>query len=174
MELADYRKLLKKHHICRDCKKQDAYTLAGRTYCAECAQKQAEAKRNEYARDRGKKNRIACQKWKQKNEEEHKCSYCGKQLPDDCKYKTCNYCRIKMRRYNKEYRRKKGSISWEMRMSSDYCFQCAKNKPLEGKRLCKECYEKKLEISMPYFETNAEKGREIVRQELNKLFPKNV
>lgn len=55
MELADYRKLLKKHHICRDCKKQDAYTLAGRTYCAECAQKQAEAKRNEYARDGGKK-----------------------------------------------------------------------------------------------------------------------
>lgn len=173
MNLSEYRKLLKEHHICRDCKEQDAYTLAGRTYCAECAEKMAEGARKRRARDGGEKNRIACQKWKQKNIEEHKCIYCGRQLPDDYRYKACNYCHIKLRRYDEEYRRKKGVITWGMRTSSEYCFQCAKNKPLAGKRLCKECYENKLKTCIPQFEECAEKGREIIRKELNRLFLKN-
>ena len=39
MTESEYRAKLKANHICRDCKKTDAYTLAGRTYCAECAEK---------------------------------------------------------------------------------------------------------------------------------------
>lgn len=37
MTNAEWRKRLKAAHLCRECKKQDAYTLGGRTYCAECA-----------------------------------------------------------------------------------------------------------------------------------------
>lgn len=45
MNRNEYNKLLKEHHICPRCKKQDAYTLAGRYYCAECAEKSAVASR---------------------------------------------------------------------------------------------------------------------------------
>lgn len=33
----EYRKKLKEAHICRDCKRQDAYTLAGRKWNEEGA-----------------------------------------------------------------------------------------------------------------------------------------
>lgn len=170
MEVADYRKLLKQHHICCDCKKQDAYTIAGRTLCAECAEKRAEAARKKYTCDGGEKQKIATKKYREKNEKEHKCILCGKQLPNYCKYKTCDLCRRKARRRELDKLREKGTIPWDMRTSSEYCFQCAKKKPLVTGRLCKDCYGKKLETCMPQFEEMAKKGREIVRKELNKIF----
>lgn len=45
MTESEYRAKLKANHICRDCKQTDAYTLAGRTYCAECAEKMANRKK---------------------------------------------------------------------------------------------------------------------------------
>lgn len=53
MTLQEYRKKQKKHHICRDCGNQDAFTLSGHTYCADCAEKQAAAKREQRAEDGG-------------------------------------------------------------------------------------------------------------------------
>ena len=34
--MKEYRDLLKKQHLCQNCKKQDAYTLMGKIYCYEC------------------------------------------------------------------------------------------------------------------------------------------
>lgn len=169
MTQKEYRKLLKQNHICRNCKKQDAYTLNGRTYCAECAEKNAEQKRNARKKDGGEKDRIACRKHQEKNRKEHKCVYCGRKLQEDYNYKTCVYCRAKNRKYLEQRRREAGMISWDMRCSSDICFQCGKNPPIEGKRLCKECYEKKVQTCMPIFEKMAWKGREILRSK-NKLY----
>ena len=45
MTTQEWRRKLKAAHLCRDCKKQDAYTLSGRTRCAECAEREAEAQR---------------------------------------------------------------------------------------------------------------------------------
>ena len=39
MERSDWYAKLKALHLCRDCKKQDAYTLAGHTRCYECSEK---------------------------------------------------------------------------------------------------------------------------------------
>ena len=39
MTQKEFRDLRKKAGVCRDCGKEDAYTMAGRTYCAECAEK---------------------------------------------------------------------------------------------------------------------------------------
>lgn len=102
MTKKEYRNLLKKHHFCRDCKKQDAFTLNGRTYCAECAEKIAERKRNERKKDGGEKERIACKKHREKNKKEHKCVYCGRKMPEDYNYKTCVYCRAIKRKSQKK------------------------------------------------------------------------
>ena len=40
-----YYAMLKSHHLCTRCKTQDAYTLAGRAVCADCAEKMAEKAR---------------------------------------------------------------------------------------------------------------------------------
>jgi hypothetical protein len=37
--MREYRKWLSNHHFCAECKKQDAYTLAGRYRCFECTEK---------------------------------------------------------------------------------------------------------------------------------------
>ena len=52
MTESEYREKLKANHICRDCKQTDAYTLAGRTYCAECAEKMANRKREKRSESR--------------------------------------------------------------------------------------------------------------------------
>lgn len=39
MERSEWYAKLKEFHLCRDCKKQDAYTLAGHTRCYECVEK---------------------------------------------------------------------------------------------------------------------------------------
>lgn len=171
MTQQEYRQKLKKYHICRECKKQDAYTLNGRTYCADCAEKIAERKRKERAKDGGLKNKIACKKWKEKNESEHRCKKCGRALADSYTYKTCEYCRAKQRERLRKRRIENGILPWDMRCNSDVCFQCGKKTPISGKRLCKECYESKLKVCMPQFEKMAEKGRDILRNQ-NKLFQK--
>ena len=59
MTESEYRAKLKANHICRDCKQTDAYTLAGRTYCAECARKWQIAKKK---KDRNPEKNTT-QKW---------------------------------------------------------------------------------------------------------------
>ena len=56
MTESEYRAKLKANHICRDCKQTDAYTLAGRTYCAECAEKMANRKKEKRSEHREEYN----------------------------------------------------------------------------------------------------------------------
>ena len=81
MTESEYRAKLKAHHICRDCKKTDAYTLAGRTYCADCAKKMANRKREKRtdAREEYNANRA---EYRKKLIEEKRSSLCGKKLSD--------------------------------------------------------------------------------------------
>lgn len=37
--MRERRQWLREHHLCVECKKEDAYTMAGRRCCAECAEK---------------------------------------------------------------------------------------------------------------------------------------
>lgn len=114
MTLQEYRKKQKKYHICRDCGNQDAFTLSGHTYCAYCAEKQAAAKREQRAKDGGKKNQEACKKWRDKNIAEHKCVYCGRPLKENYKYKTCEYCRATKKIGRKKAARRSDNLGYEV------------------------------------------------------------
>lgn len=128
----------KKAHICVSCKKQDAYTLAGRAYCFECNEE-----KNAKARKRRAENR---EKYIQKDRERYRslkeqgvCMQCGKPLDRDGVFcKRCNMRRN--RRYAKASREEK-KINWP-RGSNGICWQCNKEPVLNGKRLCKACYDK--------------------------------
>ena len=98
MKSNEYRRLLKKHHLCRECKQQDVYTLTGRTSCFKCSEKE-------------------------------------------------------------RLRRERRGISPRM---SGICYQCNKKPCIEGKKLCQECYDKKVIVAMK----NLEKAREKQRTQL--------
>lgn len=111
------------------CHKQDAYTLNGRSYCYECAER-ARAY-NQKLRDSGGEV-----KRDEKRKEEraafrinNRCTRCGKPLPDSCKYAMCDkhraYFRISKR---KEMERKRGVTIGDAERRTDYglCFFCGK------------------------------------------------
>lgn len=137
----EWRRMLKEAHICRGCRKQDAYTLGGRTYCHECAEKMAEKKREERRRDGGVKNRAIRDSWRENSEKNGLCIYCGKRKAMNGK-KTCKLCSVKMTEKHRE-RNIANGMNWP-RGENGYCWQCNKRMAIEGKRLCRECYEVKL------------------------------
>lgn len=142
------RKWLKEHHLCKECYSKDAYTLSGRTLCAECAAKAAERKRFAKAKNAEYKQRQieAVKKWRKEKAESGLCSRCGKRKTDGI-HKTCDYCRYKMKQRRREERAKVATTNYP-RGENGYCWQCNKNMALPGYRLCQECYSKKIIVSM--------------------------
>lgn len=142
---------LKAHHRCTRCKKQDAYTLNGKTYCYECTEKRKE----EYQL---KKQKHA-EWWKNYTSnliDKGLCPRCRK--PTDRQGKICTECLAKRRVQTKakdiERRRKKqieNNINFP-RGENGFCYLCNKRPAMDGRRLCSECYDKLC--------ANAAKGRE--------------
>ena len=147
MNLSEYRQLLKKAHLCRDCKKQDAYTLNGRTYCFECAEKMR-IKKAEARSDPEKREKMLEQKRAQvqRYREQHKCTKCGRKVKAGV---MCGICRAKSRRAVKR------SQNSPERIYGVICWQCNKNTVWGGFKLCAKCYAAKLPISLK----NLEKSR---------------
>ena len=144
MTETEYRMLLKKHHFCRDCRKQDAYTLAGRTFCAECAERQRLAKADA-RQDEEKRLKILEQhrQMQARYVAEHRCKTCGKKLEDGYGYKQCELCRKRQSRASQKYKHKKYGVP-NLRGQNGICWQCNKNPVIDGKKLCQECYDVKL------------------------------
>lgn len=151
----EWRALKKKHHICRECGKQDAYTFGGRSCCAECAAKNAarkRAKRLEQGDDGSHK------RWQEKKAAEGLCIYCGKRKAGEGR-RICKLCGKKQyeRRREKAVR---GGMNWP-RGANGYCWLCNKRKAIEGKRLCQTCYDRRVAVLTP---EAGEKGRETMRR----------
>ena len=134
---------LKKQHRCVNCTKQDAYTLAGRARCYECSEKNRNGA-NKYRN----KNKDEVNKKRQKKyaslRAEHICLRCRKplSLEDYGKHIYCSVCRGKAREYKKSKRIEKGYATQEYRVSGYVCYICCKNPPMEGRKVCKDCYDR--------------------------------
>lgn len=131
-DLYNTRRML---HRCVQCGKQDAFTLNGRVYCADCTEwrrmyylKRAEARPEvlENARAHMATRRVALQ-------EKGICPTCGKRKVTP-PYATCDQCRAKARERD---RAKRG---WYIR-DDTLCAKCHKRLRLEGKKMCAECCE---------------------------------
>ena len=144
--MKDYYKLYKSHNICPNCKKQDAYTLGGRALCYECDEKdrQYQAERRKKP-DFKEKRKIREQRWKERMLATGRCTRCGK-INTDKRYKICGICRSK----NKLAWKEKVALTDQNypRGENGFCWDCNKEKALDGKRLCKKCYERQLPIAL--------------------------
>jgi hypothetical protein len=111
--------------------------MAGRTYCAECAAKEAEKKRRWRENNPGV-NAQRVRERTRKLREQGKCPKCGNQLTDS-RYKICAKCRARATKYKAEQR----TCNYP-RGENDICWQCNKQPVKDGFNLCADCYEKKV------------------------------
>lgn len=134
---ADYQ-YLKKNHLCVLCGTKDAYTLAGRCYCQDCAEKQVERGRKYREENRQKFNRRA-------NERRNaliaagKCTSCGRPTEDG--FSQCRRCLAKRR--NNYAANRSPEINWP-RGDNGICWQCNKEPVKPGFKLCSKCYDRQL------------------------------
>lgn len=158
MTEAEWRKRLKAAHICRDCGKQDAYTLGGRTYCAECAERHSAAKRKWRQEEVNRESDSEAQKRiRAMRANAGLCVYCGKRKIDAGR-KVCEICSSKQSRKRHDRRIAEG-MNWP-RGANGYCWLCNKRKAVDGKRLCQPCIDNRMKNLSP---EAAARGREAQR-----------
>lgn len=141
IDLKQFRAMRKKAGVCRDCGKEDAYTMVGRLLCAECAEKD----RLRHEQDR--KDPVKYQKMldshnnmRNRRKIQGMCTLCGKSLPERWPYVTCDTCRARQKRYSEQARRRRGVPTWEERTSGKVCFICGAPQ-IKGLKVCAECKE---------------------------------
>lgn len=133
--------MLKEHHLCPSCKRQDDRTLGGGTYCRECAEKMREYHRV-HAKDPEVRKRSAVRSKARRAELKAAglCTACGKE-PAYPGLTRCAVCHAKQQKSCRaSYRRHHASP----RIGGEICWQCNKRQAEDGHRLCRACYEAKL------------------------------
>lgn len=124
------REYLKMQHRCTQCATMDAYTLNGRTLCAECAEKG----REKYRQNPEPQIRRAVEYQRRRRkifEESGMCIICGKYAPSDGR-KMCKNCSDRSNGYVKKHNKP---------LVPGMCSRCRSKPVLEGRKLCAACYE---------------------------------
>lgn len=138
----------KDRNRCVQCRKQDAFTLNGRSFCAECVSKYGEYRKKyeESHAEELSQRRKAQREYRAAN---GLCTKCGRPLEDSW-YKTCPKCRARSAKAKREENSRKGKPTIDekrMRSFEGYCYKCGEP-AMEGEnvrgtsiRLCPRCYE---------------------------------
>lgn len=125
---------------CVICGKRDAFTINGRSYCADCCEKIKKHKNIHYLKNKDKlsEKRKSLYYYRKQN---HICITCGKPFTeeDDKKYAQCKKCRAKGKIRARNKRQENGFYD---NSYSGLCTQCRKKPPLKDKKVCEDCYPK--------------------------------
>lgn len=132
--MKETRAFFRKNEMCTQCGSKDAFTMNGRSMCAECIEK-----RREYMSDYRAKNREKMREYDRNLTARRKasgiCVKCGRDMNGDKDHVSCEYCRAKDAARQRE---KRATIRW----LDGVCYHCASEPVIPGKRLCQSCYEK--------------------------------
>lgn len=136
-------------HRCVMCHGQDAYTLSGRAYCAECTERNHAYGKKYRSGPNGAKQREKMKLRTAERRKHHLCTYCGAALPEGSPFVRCDKCRAMSRNAKqKQTERRTGFRTGEARMRWVYglCVKCGRpvadgvNHRGEPLRLCPTCY----------------------------------
>lgn len=144
------RRLLRGLGLCVECKQKDAYTMAGRRLCAECAERQNENKRRRYQESAAIRDEKAAEAKarRQERREGRLCTTCGTPLPSTYyPYVTCEQCRSDKRERSMRARRETGIMPKYKNAEAGLCVRCGKPR-MDGLtawggepiQLCEKCY----------------------------------
>lgn len=140
----------KKGGVCVSCGEEDAYTMNGRSECAECNAARMERYRERWARSaemREKSKQAHALRYNERKEQ-HRCTQCGKPLSVTRSTQVCKRCRIMFSNAQKKSLHKRGGISRDEAQYYNLCYMCLKKEPLSGRKMCEECYKKIVENSI--------------------------
>lgn len=136
-----WKRQLHEAGLCVDCKREDAYTMAGHWHCYECSRKAAARITNMRKQaDYNTKRRLHDRALENERREKGLCFRCGKPLTDT-RYKTCELCRAKIAEYK---RLRYGKVNYP-RGANDICWRCNKRPKMEGHKVCEVCYKSLVE-----------------------------
>lgn len=132
----ELRKLRKK---CTKCGKTDAYTLNGRSFCDECAEKERIRGRESYPKQ--KERHSARQRTVyQQRKTEGLCTRCGTKPAAEGRL-MCDICAARQKKQQIKDARRKGVISRDEARIVGICVRCMKNTAAPGSALCTACGE---------------------------------
>ena len=129
----------KAHGLCTACHGQDAYTLAGRSRCAECAEKNR-IQKAAYRERNFDRLSDTNDDWYYRMKAEGRCVKCGREVEDPANYTTCAMCRAKQRAEDAERRLASGKIPKAIASDCGVCGICNRRPAMEGRKTCPECY----------------------------------
>ena len=134
---------LKEHGICVCCGHEPTYK--GLTKCIYCraVQNAATAEYNRLHPDtpeQRENKRVRSYNLREERKKAGLCPWCGK--PVDSEKIHCGRCLAKMKQYTKARSERDGRIPREIGMELGLCCWCLREPVLQGKKLCKICYEK--------------------------------
>lgn len=124
--------------VCTKCGKEDAFTMSGRSYCAECNYKKNSRQREKFNTnpETRENNSKYCRERYWKLKKTGMCTACAKRKTKNGKAK-CELCSA-IYRMRHEINKPIGVGYFDETM----CRRCKKNPPIAGKKLCKDCYNK--------------------------------
>ena len=159
-------------HKCVKCGKQDAFTLRGKSTCAECTeiQRKCDAKRNALRSEEYKeKKRLK----RLEAKENGMCTRCYKRKAAEG-YTECEKCRNVHIRYNRRKTLNNGKLSASEAYDCGLCMQCRKKPHMEGRKQCPECYEKAKQTALAVLaKRNHDNHNHIWRAQNNALWGGN-
>lgn len=133
-----YYERAKAQGTCYACGKEDAYTLIGKTLCADCMKKRVD--NNRKCRERHKEeNRKKNHEIILKLKSEGICTVCRHRKAQQG-YTTCKHCRDQAVIRRKKRRPNNGKLSPEQALYCGLCTRCRKEPHMEGRKLCPDCY----------------------------------
>lgn len=145
-ELNEWRKMLVKNHLCRNCGKQDAYTIAGRSYCADCAEWYRNYRATRPREEKERQNANARQR-RIELVANHVCVICRKPLPIGYEKQSCESCLNRKRIHSRAIYHLLHDNS-DSRGDGGRCWKCNKAMAMPGRRLCQKCYDEMLPVSL--------------------------
>lgn len=125
---------------CARCGYQDAYTLNGRSLCADCAEKMRINTKRYYDANLEKMREKQRERLAQ-SRNQGLCHDCRK--PTNNGKSRCDRCRAKHNKKAQDIRSETTTVNLP-RGENGFCFTCNKRQSLKGKRVCQECYENTL------------------------------
>lgn len=124
---------------CIRCHKQDAFTLSGRSRCAECVEVNRQQK-SSYREKHQSRLQDERKSWYYRMKAEGRCVKCGREVEDPANYTTCARCRARVRASDAERRLASGKIPKAIAADCGICGICNRRPAMEGRKTCPECY----------------------------------
>ena len=143
--------MLKSLHLCQECKRQDGRTLNGYVFCWECAERRKLVERERRAAKSDELNRHESER-RAMLKEQHLCIYCERRLPDGDTRVLCARCRGRKRLYNQR--------TYVPKRVGNVCYYCCSRPPMDGYKVCKECYTEHVGYLEKAWEKNRRKKME--------------